>query len=63
MSCEYCHSYPHRPGCPLEDEPSVLYQCAECGADIFVGDKYYLVFDEPMCEDCIRHAKKVAGDE
>ena len=50
--CEYCHSYPHLPGCPNAPEPETVYTCKHCGADIVEGDEYWEIGDETYCEDC-----------
>lgn len=38
--CEYCHSFPHLPGCPNAPEPRAVYECEYCGEGIYPGDKY-----------------------
>lgn len=37
--CEYCNSSgKHHSSCPLADSPKVVYQCYECGFEIYEGD-------------------------
>lgn len=38
--CEYCHTYPHMPGCPNAPEPEVVGTCAWCEEDIITGEAY-----------------------
>ena len=52
MSCEYCHSYPHLPGCPNAPEPAGI-QCTECGGTICIGDLYFDSSNGPICKECI----------
>ncbi len=44
--CEYCHSFPHLPGCPNAPEPAAVYECEYCGRGIYPGD-YYTKFYAP----------------
>lgn len=53
MLCEYCLSYPHRPGCPNAPEPVPVHKCECCGEGIFHGDKYFDSYRGPICEECL----------
>ena len=61
--CEYCHSHPHRRGCPNEPEPETVARCSNCRGEIREGDTYYDIDGEPWCEDCILDARKTAEIE
>lgn len=63
--CDYCHSFPHIPGCPNEDEPSVMYICEEddCGNEIYEGDSYFEINGKVVCSDCIYNYQKTAGSD
>ena len=34
----------------LESRPCI--KCVLCGGPLFEGDEYFLIDDEPFCEDC-----------
>ena len=53
MLCEYCLSYPHRPGCPNAPESVSVCKCEKCGEGIFDGDKYYESYHGPLCMECM----------
>lgn len=51
--CEYCHSWPHLPGCPNEPDPIPVETCCKCGDGIFDGDEYFDGCDGPVCRECM----------
>lgn len=38
--CEFCHTYPHLPGCPNAPEPVAIYTCEYCKDGIIEGDEF-----------------------
>lgn len=48
MSCEYCLSYPHRPGCPNFEPLKARATCAICNDGIAIGEEYII---NPYTED------------
>lgn len=54
--CELCHSYPHKPGCPNDEEfypQRVCFMCYECGEPIY-EDEHYIDYDGvQICQSCI----------
>ncbi|WP_294174002.1 hypothetical protein [uncultured Clostridium sp.] len=40
-----------------------VYECADCGYGIFLGDAYYEINDVFICEDCMEQYKKECEDE
>lgn len=61
--CEICHHHICPSNCPNADEPAVITKCILCGAKIREGEDYYLIEDDPFCEECIRKCRKIAGEE
>ena len=64
--CEYCHSFPHMPGCPCAPDPKVAAICAECKDEIFAGEDYWDFGFGPLCEYCKNeyvNGAKVKDDE
>lgn len=61
--CEYCHSYPHRRGCPNEPEAPIVTSCSNCHRNIREGDEYFDIDGEPWCETCIEDSRKTAEVE
>lgn len=61
MSCPYCHTLPHRPGCPNapEIEPKGVYECAYCGKMINEGEEFYRIGAECYHSDCVSEALSV----
>ena len=51
--CEYCHTYPHMPGCPNAPEPEVVGTCAWCEDDIITGEAYAEINGKMYHTDCI----------
>lgn len=41
MTCEYCHTLPHLPGCPAAPEPRAVHRCKYCGDGIVEGEEFY----------------------
>lgn len=60
--CEYCHTYPHMPGCPNAPEPEVVGTCAWCEEDIITGEAYAEINGKMYHADCIEDmsARKLA---
>lgn len=52
--------YDYRPENPKAKK---VYECADCGYGIFLGDTYYEVNDVFICEDCMEQYKKECEDE
>ena len=44
------------------DESKVRYTCSLCGEPIYVGDDYYEIHGDAICEVCIDDSKKFAED-
>lgn len=44
------------------DDERTFEICDECGCDIKYGDKYFVVFGKPLCEDCIEDCIRYAED-
>ena len=40
----------------LEDRPCL--HCVMCGESLYNGDEYFLINDEPFCEDCMEDCFK-----
>ena len=61
MTCPYCHSLPHRPGCPNapEEKPKGVYECAYCGNMINEGEEFYNIGAEFYHSDCVSEALSV----
>ena len=51
--CQYCHTYPHLPGCPNAPEPESIGTCKWCKEDIVVGEKFAYINDDMYHADCI----------
>lgn len=51
--CDYCHSSPHRRGCPNAPEPDALYECEICGQDITESDTYAEIDGLHYHVDCL----------
>lgn len=50
--CEYCHSYPHKAGCPAAPEPRAVYKCSFCGEAITEGEEYITLSDRQYHAEC-----------
>lgn len=61
--CEVCHQYQCPSSCPNAPAPTVFGVCSECGCDIYIGEDYYEVINEYICEDCMWEARKTAEVE
>lgn len=59
MTCEYCHSLPHRAGCPNEPEPKAIKYCDLCSNGIYPGDEIFRFRDEVYHADCVRYELSV----
>ena len=61
--CEFCNSTPHLSGCPNEIRMSVD-RCVACGDGIALGEVYYDMGGDAVCENCItryvRASRRVA---
>lgn len=44
ITCEYCHTFPHRIGCPAGDDSGIKV-CGFCGREIR-DDEVYIEIDE-----------------
>ncbi|MGL5676818.1 MAG: hypothetical protein ACRDDX_10425 [Cellulosilyticaceae bacterium] len=48
-----------------QDEPTPLLICDGCCADIYLGESYYKIDGENICDDCLKEYmkryKEVAG--
>lgn len=51
--CEYCHCFPHLPGCPNEEEQMSCAVCEGCGERLPVGAKIVDINGSIYCEDCV----------
>nr|DAV52299.1 MAG TPA: putative integral membrane zinc-ribbon metal-binding protein [Caudoviricetes sp.] len=51
--CEYCHSNPHKAGCPNEPEPKEVYRCKYCEEAILEGEQFVEINDERYHIECI----------
>lgn len=51
--CEYCRSFPHRPGCPNEPKPKGHTFCADCGEPIYENEDYVEVNGVAYHEICL----------
>jgi len=51
--CDECHRNPCHPRCPNAIEPPVIETCDNCNGDIHVGETYYEIDGETICEECI----------
>lgn len=49
-----------RTGYPRGYDPGVYTTCDWCGAEIFIGDHYFNIHGEILCEDCVDDCKKEA---
>lgn len=58
--CDICRQNPCAGMCPNAPEPPVFATCSECGRDILEGEEYYEIINEPICEDCVWEARKIA---
>lgn len=47
-------------GYPDGKEPKVMFFCADCKHEIFVGEEYYDIGGKKWCEDCVEDARKTA---
>lgn len=45
------------------EEPRVVRYCDQCGEAICEGYDYYKVGFSAICEDCMTHNARVAGEE
>lgn len=61
MSCPYCHSLPHRAGCPNEPETEArgVYECTYCGKPIREGEEFYRIGAEFYHSHCVEKALTV----
>ena len=51
--CEVCRMSPCHPRCPNAEEVKPEYVCIECGAGIYIGDKYLEAARGYVCEECL----------
>lgn len=51
--CQYCHAYPHLPGCPNAPEPESIGTCKWCQEDIVTGEKYAEINGMMFHADCL----------
>ena len=60
--CQYCHTYPHLPGCPNAPEPESIGTCKWCQEDITTGEKYVEINGMMIHADCLEDmsARKLA---
>lgn len=58
--CGICRKIPCSSRCPNAPLPRVFARCSECGCDILEGEEYYEIINEPVCEDCVWNARKIA---
>lgn len=61
--CEICHQHPCPSGCPNAEEPKPVKICDWCRGEIYVGDTYYKIAGEDVCEDCVDECKSTAEEE
>jgi hypothetical protein len=61
--CEICHHTPCVGGCPNAPEPIPVYECAWCEKPILVGDEYYDINGDRICDECIQGCRKTAEFE
>ena len=61
--CDICHRNPCAGGCPNAPDPPIFAKCSECGYDILEGEEYYEIINEPICEECVWKARKIAEVE
>ncbi|GFI61893.1 hypothetical protein IMSAG049_01064 [Clostridiales bacterium] len=53
MTCEYCHTLPHLPGCPGEPEPRAVHRCKRCKEGITEGEEFYDIDGEYYHVECL----------
>lgn len=51
--CEYCHSYPHKAGCPNEPEPKEVYICKHCKEGIQEGEEFVRIGEDFYHLECL----------
>ena len=51
--CEYCHSYPHKSGCPNEPEPKKVYTCKNCKEGIQEGEEFARIDEDFYHLECL----------
>jgi len=61
--CDECGQSPCHPRCPNAPEPTAVYVCKSCGAEIHEGEYYYVVGGEPYCDDCVSNDIAYAEDD
>jgi len=60
-ACPECHQIgSHHSRCPEASSPVAVYECTECGYEIYDGDTYYRVGWKIYCKDCIEYCKHIA---
>lgn len=45
-------------GCGACSEPKVAFNCDWCGDEIYLGDDYYDIAGDKVCEDCLNNEVK-----
>lgn len=62
MSCEYCHTIPHLPGCPnsKKEKTKIIGYCDHCGKPIYEWQYRYEIVGVMFHERCL---KNLPGDE
>lgn len=50
---EYRHENP---------QAKLIYTCSNCGWGIYIGDAYWNISGQMICEDCIEHLKNEAEE-
>ena len=59
--CQICLQTPCNQQCP-NAVAKVAHNCTMCDGDILLGEDYYLIYNEPWCEECTEDAKQEAEE-
>lgn len=59
MTCEYCHTLPHLPGCPGDPEPRAVHRCKRCKEGITEGEEFYDIDGEYYHVECVEEDMSV----
>ena len=51
--CEYCHSYPHKSGCPNEPKAKNVYICKHCKEGIQEGEEFARIGEDFYHLECL----------
>lgn len=56
MACDICgRGSGHENGCPYQDDDYSVFECEECGEEIFESDEYFEVDGAKLCKDCFEN--------